>query len=654
MFATLLIANRGEIACRIIRTARRLGIRTVAVYSAADADALHVAMADEALAIGPAPARESYLDIAKIIAAAKRSSAQAIHPGYGFLAENAAFAEACAAADIAFIGPPPAAIRAMGSKAAAKTLMEAAGVPRVPGYHGEEHGAARLAEAAARIGYPVLIKATAGGGGKGMRVVERAEDFAAALASAQRESKAAFGDDRVLVEKYLTRPHHIEIQVFADRRGETIHLFERDCSIQRRHQKVIEEAPAPGMSEERRRAMGAAAVAAAQAVGYVGAGTVEFIAEGDAFYFMEMNTRLQVEHPVTEMITGQDLVEWQFRVASGEPLQLDQAAVTIRGHAIEVRLYAEDAHGDFLPQAGTVLAWEPPVGAGIRVDHGLAAGAVVSPYYDPMMAKVIAHGATREEARRRLVAALQDLTVLGIETNRRFLIDCLSHPAFARGETSTAFIEQHFPAAARARPAPDTRMRALAAVLIDERARFRGSEMLSHWHSTGTAAAPLLLRMGEERVAMDVACEDERRYRVSWEGGSEAVELVALHGSRVRFRAGGLEETARFVWEGDTLHLSLDGTTAMFEDMLLARRGGAAGAVGGAALAPMTGMVVAVRVKPGDAVKRGQVLVVLEAMKMEHEILAPRDGTVATVQVAPGDQVPTRRLLVELADDAAQ
>ncbi|HEX7970159.1 MAG TPA: biotin/lipoyl-containing protein, partial [Stellaceae bacterium] len=488
----------------------------------------------------------------------------------------------------------------------------------------------------------------------GMRVVERAEDFAAQLAGAQREAASSFGNDRVLVERYLARPRHVEIQVFADAQGNCVYLFERDCSIQRRHQKVIEEAPSPAITPELRRAMGAAAVAAAQAVGYVGAGTVEFLLAPDGgFYFLEMNTRLQVEHAVTEMVTGLDLVEWQIRVAAGEALPLRQGDVAFAGHAIEARLYAEDAHGDFLPQAGHLLAWEAPSGAGVRVDHGIAAGVAISPHYDPMVAKVIAHGATREAARRRLVAALEDTVVLGIETNRRFLIGCLSHAAFAAGETSTGFIARHFPAAARARLAPEPRMMALAAALIAEHARLQRSDMLSHWRSSGSAASPLLLRCGAVETAMEITSEGGRRYRAAWGGESRAVELLAPDGEHVRFLADGLAETARRAWDGEVLHLDLDGVTAVFEDVLLAGRGAAEGAAGGVALAPMTGTIAAVRVKPGDAVRKGQCLVILEAMKMEHEITAPRDGRVAAVLVAPGEAVATRKLLVELAPEAA-
>ncbi|HLY56343.1 MAG TPA: acetyl-CoA carboxylase biotin carboxylase subunit, partial [Stellaceae bacterium] len=455
MFSSLLIANRGEIAVRVMRTARRLGLRTIAVYSEADAKARHVEAADEAWPIGKAPARESYLAIPRIIEAAQRSGAEAIHPGYGFLSENAAFAESCAAAGIVFVGPPADAIRLMGSKSAAKALMERSGVPLVPGYHREDQGLTLLESEAARIGYPVLIKASAGGGGKGMRIVERAEDFAAALASAKREAASAFGDDRVLIERYLTRPRHIEIQVFADSHGNVVSLFERDCSIQRRHQKIVEEAPAPGMDPARRRAMGEAACAAARAVGYRGAGTVEFIAEGGEFYFMEMNTRLQVEHPVTEAITGQDLVEWQLRVAAGEPLPLRQEELTISGHAIEVRVYAEDPARDFAPSTGLLAHLvEPPQDANTRIDSGVLAGDAISIHYDPMIAKLIVHGRDRDDAVRRLARALGEYEIVGVATNLAFLSAIAAHPAYREAAVDTGFIARHhdelFPAPAPA------------------------------------------------------------------------------------------------------------------------------------------------------------------------------------------------------------
>jgi geranyl-CoA carboxylase alpha subunit len=650
-FSKILIANRGEIACRIARTARAMGYRTVAVYSDADRDAPHVAAADQAVPLGPPPAAQSYLAIDKIMAAACRAGADAIHPGYGFLSENADFAVACAAADIVFIGPPPDAIRAMGDKAAARRQAREIGIPCVAGYDGAEQSDAVLARAAAAIGYPVMVKAASGGGGKGMRLVVEPARLAAALSAARSEASKAFGSNELILEKAIEEPRHVEIQVFADSHGHVIHLFERDCSIQRRHQKVIEEAPSPAMTLALRHAMGEAATAIAAAIGYVGAGTVEFLlAPNGHFYFLEMNTRLQVEHPVTEMITGLDLVEWQLRIAAGEALPLRQDAVRLDGHAIEARLYAEDAHADFLPQAGRVLAWEAPAGVGLRVDHGIAPGVTISPYYDPLMAKIAAHGATRDEARRRLISALQDTLALGIETNGCFLLDCLSHPAFAAGDTSTAFIERHFPLSARPRRAPDARMIVVAAALHGGAATSRHGA----WHSAGKASSPMLLRSGEARLAIDFSRDHDGRCRAAWAGESHAIEILAIDGTRLRFLADGLVETARFVWEDGALFLSLDGISHRFEDVLLAPRDDNAAAGAAAALAPMTGMIAAVRVKAGDAVRKGQCLVILEAMKMEHEIVAPRDGTVASVLVTPGDQVMTRKLLVELAPLAAE
>ena len=468
MFRTLLIANRGEIACRIARTARRLDIETIAVYSEADAKALHVQAADRAYLIGPAAARESYLNITRIIETALAAGADAIHPGYGFLSENPVFAEACAAAGIVFVGPPPSAMRAMGSKSAAKALMEKSSVPLLPGYHGDRQDTDFLADQAARIGFPVVIKAVSGGGGRGMRVVTSAADFSSALESARQEARSAFGDDRVLVERYLQRPRHIEVQVFADTHGNAVHLFERDCSAQRRHQKVIEEAPAPGLSDAQRQAMGSAAVAAARAVGYEGAGTVEFVADADGFFFLEMNTRLQVEHPVTEMITGFDLVEWQLRVASGEPLPVAQSAITLHGHAMEARIYAEDPARDFAPSVGRLSAFMTPRETdGVRIDTGFANGDTVSIHYDAMLAKLICHGPTREAARRRMQRALDECAVAGVASNLDLLGRIIAHPDFAAGGIDTAFIarEADVLLAAQGTPSPETLAIAALAVL---------------------------------------------------------------------------------------------------------------------------------------------------------------------------------------------
>jgi len=645
-FGKILIANRGEIALRIARTARAMGYRTVAVYSDTDRAMPHAAFADEAVPIGAAPAAESYLAIDKIVAAAKRTGADAIHPGYGFLSENADFAEACSAAGLAFIGPPAAAMRLMGNKAAAKHRMVEAGVPCVPGYDGEEQTDEAFARAAAKIRFPAMVKAAAGGGGRGMRLVTDAARLAPALAAARAEASKAFGSDELILEKAIAHARHVEIQVFGDRHGNVVHLGERDCSIQRRHQKLIEEAPSPALSPALRRAMGEAAVAACKVVDYIGAGTVEFLLAGGEFYFLEMNTRLQVEHAVTELIAGLDLVEWQLRVAAGEALPLKQEAIAFHGHAIEARLCAEDPGRDFLPACGKLLAWKPPSGAGLRVDHGLAPGVVISPYYDSMLAKIIAHGATREEARRRLVAALQDTVALGIATNRDFLVDCLVTPAFVAGEADTGFIEKHF--AALKPPQPDLRMVALAAALMAERTHYDEIPMLRHWRSSGVSSTFVLLGCGEVPIAAEVFLRGPRAFEVKCANASHAIEIRGGEGARLRFLAAGIEQTAQFAWDDGVLHLSAFGRTAAFEDVQVT---GASAAIGGgdAALAPMAGRISAIRVKPGDEVGKGECLIVLEAMKMEHEVAAPRHGTIAAVLVKAGEQVTTRARLVELA-----
>jgi 3-methylcrotonyl-CoA carboxylase alpha subunit len=653
---TLLIANRGEIAVRIVRTARRMGLRTIAVFSDADAGALHVRVADEAHRIGPAPARESYLNAEAILAAARDSGADAVHPGYGFLSENADFAEACLAADIAWIGPPPAAIRAMGSKSEAKALMQAAGVPVVPGYHGADQSPARLAREAEAIGYPVLIKASAGGGGRGMRIVERPDALAEALASAQREAKASFGDDRLLIERYLARPRHIEMQVFADAYGNTIHLLERDCSIQRRHQKVIEEAPAPGLDPAQRAAMGRAAVEAARAVGYVGAGTVEFIAEDDHFFFMEMNTRLQVEHPVTEAVTGLDLVEWQIRVARGEPLPLGQDDVRARGHAIEARLYAEDPARGFLPQAGRIEHLVLP--DDVRVDAGVESGDRIPLEYDPMIAKIVAHGADRTEAILRLSRALAATELVGPVTNRAFLAAIVGHPAFAAADLDTGFVARHeaelLPPAA---PADET-MLALAALALlrqaerDARASadptdpFSPWTALSGWRLGGRATTTLLMLDGDAPIAI----------RATWHGTGYRLELPSgtldVDGAVDAARIGARQVKARAVRHGDRLTIFGQGRARSFTIVDPARPASAAGTAGGHLKAPMPGTVVAVAVAPGDAVAKGAPLVTVEAMKMEHAVTAPRDGVVQAVNVAVGDKVDEGVELVVLEDAA--
>ena len=665
MFTKILIANRGEIACRVVRTARRLGIRTVAVYSDADAHAVHVAACDEAYRLGPPPPRESYLDGRRILEIARATGAQAIHPGYGFLSENEGFARACAEAGVVFIGPPPAAIAAMGSKSAAKAIMGKAGVPLVPGYHGDDQDPALLAREAARIGFPVLIKATAGGGGKGMKIVRAAGEFDAALASARREAQAGFGDDRVLIERYLASPRHIEIQVFGDTHGAAVSLFERDCSVQRRHQKVLEEAPAPGMTPLRRRAMGEAAVAAAKAIGYVGAGTVEFIAEQDGtFYFMEMNTRLQVEHPVTEMVTGLDLVEWQLRVASGEHLPVAQERLAMHGHAIEARLYAEDPERGFLPSIGRIAHWRmPEPSARVRIDTGVAAGDEVSPYYDPMLAKLVVWGEDRERACATLLAALADCEVAGVATNIAFLERVVAHEAFATGALDTGLIEKHH--AALFPPAGRPPALALIAAAVDELAHARGDAGPRHDadpHSPWGATDAWWPNSVHHAVVLAFADGDER-VEVRLSGPFDALS-VDIHGRRTGARAertgdgwmldtGTQRITARVVRAGEDRLVFARGLRRRLRYLdPLAHAGEEAERTGHLA-APMSGTVVAVPVAVGDRVERGAALVVLEAMKMEHTIVAPAAGIVSAVNFAVGDRVPEGADLVDLEDPPA-
>ena len=638
---SVLIANRGEIACRVIRTARRLGLRTIAVYSEADAGAPHAKLADEAHCIGPAPARESYLRGDVILEVAKRSGAACVHPGYGFLSENTEFAAACAAAGIVFVGPPSSAIEAMGLKDAAKSLVEKAGVPVVPGYHGSNQDPAFLKEKAYQIGYPVLIKAVAGGGGKGMRRVDRHADFEEALASAQREARNAFGDARVLIEKYVTSPRHVEIQVFGDSQGNVVHLFERDCSAQRRHQKVIEEAPAPGMPPEVREAMGRAAVNAAKAVGYVGAGTVEFIADGskglraDGFYFMEMNTRLQVEHPVTEMITGLDLVELQLRVAAGEPLPFAQGDLGINGHAVEARVYAEDPEGDFLPSTGKLWALRLPQEAdGIRVDSGVAEGGAVTPFYDPMIAKVIAHGATRDEALDRLSAALRQTIVAGPRSNVRFLRLLADHPDFRAGKLDTGLIDRERVALGAVEQPVDAE--AVAAgmdrLAADEQSRIRHAVAVRGVSQADPWLAEDAFALSPLRTQPIVAVEGQRHRELLPATHSGIDGVFPAAGDYLVIRDNRQTRVSLF----DPFDVDLD---AMDD-------------AGGAAVkSPMHGKLVAVMVKPGDAVAKGQKLAIVEAMKMEHALASPRDGTVAEVLGEVGAQVGEGARVVVLQEE---
>ena len=622
MFKSVLVANRGEIARRVFATARRLGVETVAVFSEADRDAAHVRDADRAVMIGPAAARDSYLKGERVIAAAKAADAEAIHPGYGFLSENAEFAEAVMAAGLVWIGPPPSAIRAMGLKDAAKSLMAGAGVPVTPGYLGEDQSPARLKAEAQKIGFPVLIKAVAGGGGKGMRLVESAEAFEAALASCQREAAASFGDDRVLLETYVTRPRHIEVQVFGDSHGNVVHLYERDCSLQRRHQKVIEEAPAPGMSDQARAAVTEAAVKAAKAVGYVGAGTVEFIADasqglrGDRIWFMEMNTRLQVEHPVTEKVTGLDLVEWQFRVAAGEPLPLRQEEITLSGHAVEARLYAETPSTGFLPSIGRLESFSLPTY--VRVDSGVDEGDVISPFYDPMIAKLIAHAPTRDEAIAELAQACGEVEIFPVKTNAGFLVRCLETPDFIVGSLDTGLIGRQLEAlTAPAEPSPEAL--ATAGWAFREAVERKSGETtpwvdLKGFRLNAPAVATTRLFHGDRALEVDMPLEPSRFIHVV----SEEEVVVFESGEAFTFR----------------------------DHPPAADAGGSAS--DGSIRAPMPGKVTQLSVKPGDTVTKGQPLLTLEAMKMEHALAAPFDGTVEELSAQLGAQVAEGTVLAKL------
>ena len=655
-FSKILIANRGEIACRVMRTARAMGYSTVAVYSDADADALHVREADEAARIGPAPVSESYLNVAAIIDAAKRTGADAVHPGYGFLSENDGFASACQEAGLVFIGPTPDAIRAMGNKAAAKRLMIEAGVPCVPGYQGADQSDAVLAQEAQRIGFPIMVKAAAGGGGRGMRLVSRAEDFADAVSTARSEAQNAFGSGELILEKAVVDARHVELQVFGDSHGHVIHLGERDCSAQRRHQKVIEEAPSPAVSAALREKMGAAAVAAAKAISYRGAGTVEFLLGADGeFYFLEMNTRLQVEHPVTEEITGLDLVEWQLRVAAGEKLPLRQEDIALDGHAIEVRLYAESPEKNFLPQSGTVFEWRPASGAGVRIDHGIRSGQEISPFYDPMIAKVIAHGRTREEARRRLVRALNETVLFGLPNNKAFLVALLSHPVFAKGDTTTGFIPTHFAAdsADMAEKQPSARLLALAAALLYERSARRLAPLVSSWDSSGVYSKPLKLAVGENETPVSLTARSASSYSVAVGGETVDLDIVSRDQDRVRFAIGGVQTSAACAFDGATLHIEAGGEQLTTRETSHEIKASAEREGESRLVAPMNGRIVSVLAQAGETVKKGQRIVILEAMKMQHEIVAGRDGVLEAVSVKEGDQVATRHVLATLAAESA-
>ena len=685
MFNKILIANRGEIACRVAATARRMAIQTVAVYSDADAHAKHVQACDEAVHIGASAPRESYLRWEKIIAAAQATGAQAIHPGYGFLSENEEFAQACAKAGLVFIGPPASAILAMGLKAEAKQLMERSGVPLVPGYHAANQDPEVLQHAADGIGYPVLIKASAGGGGKGMRVVESAADFAAALASCKREASSSFGDDAVLIEKYVQRPRHIEIQVFGDMHGNYVHLFERDCSVQRRHQKVLEEAPAPGMTDALRLQMGAAAVAAARAVNYVGAGTVEFIVEPGsatdgsssigAFYFMEMNTRLQVEHPVTEAITGLDLVEWQLRVANGEPLPMRQEAVVIQGHAIEARICAENPDKQFLPATGTLQVYTLPdcseferAPGAVRVDSCVREGDTISPFYDSMVAKLIVHGATRHEALARMDAALKQTHIVGLPTNVQFLRRLVQTPSFASADLDTALIEREadrlfhretvgLPIAAAAMVAATLHAEQQAAQRTDSsgwadpwarRDGWRSHGAYQRGFSVGFEDATHSVVLRKTSSTGEVNGTTSGPWVLEVEGESAGFQFLAATDHAFDLQWGPQRLLASVYRAGDVVHVFTNSGATRIAALDALAHAGEAQAETGRLTAPMPGKVVSIAVKPGDAVHKGQTLAVMEAMKMEHTIAAPADGIVGDVLFAPGDQVTEGAELLRL------
>ena len=700
-FNKILIANRGEIACRVMRTAKELGYRTVAVYSEADAAARHVQVADEAVCIGPAQVNQSYLVIDNIIAAAQKTDADAIHPGYGFLSENADFARACEAAGIVFIGPTVEAIHLMGSKRLSKIAMLEAKVPCIPGYEGAEQDDDTLIREAARIGYPLMIKASAGGGGRGMRLVHEASELTTQIRTARSEAQNAFGSGELILERAVIKPRHVEIQVFGDQHGNIVYLGERDCSVQRRHQKVVEEAPCPVMTPELRKAMGEAAVKAAASVNYVGAGTVEFLLDQSGeFFFLEMNTRLQVEHPVTELITGQDLVAWQFRAAEGHPLPLKQDEIQLNGHAMEVRLYAEDSAKNFLPQTGQVLRWEPELLDGVRIDHGLVEGQDVTPFYDPMLAKVIAYGATRDEARRKLVRAVEECVLLGVNGNQRFLANLLKHPEFAAGNATTAFIGEHFtddPSLSPQLPGA-SELAIAAALLYQESANSRAHQReLAGWRSAGSAPwsftlkqsrAPkggggelhhhedlaqtffiisgeltfdtgkerFTLKQGEQKftVELDVVAAGSQPKLQACIGETKVdLQLLSSDGRWLTLQLDGIRRRMAYHHDGEKLWLYGPFGNLELLDVTHEPAGGQNAASSGTVKAPMDGAIVDVLVSEGERVSKGQLLVVLEAMKMEHPMKAGVDGTVRRVGISKGDQVKNRQVLVEIEADLA-
>ena len=651
---SVLIANRGEIAVRVIRTARAMGLRTIAVYSDADKNALHVREADAAVRIGPAPVSESYLNMEAVLAAATDAGADAIHPGYGFLSENQAFASACESAGIVFIGPPNTAIDVMGDKARAKRAMLAAGVPCVPGYQGDDQSVATLVAESQQIGMPVMVKAAAGGGGRGMRLVEDSEQLQSAIEFAQSEAENAFGSKELIIEKAVIRPRHVEIQVFADRHGNVIHLGERDCSIQRRHQKVVEESPCPVMTPQLREAMGSAAVEAARAVDYVGAGTVEFLLdEGGDFYFLEMNTRLQVEHPVTELVTGFDLVEWQLRVARGEPLPVTQDQVALQGHAIEVRLYAEDPSQGFLPSTGPVRLFHCPDREGVRVDTGVASGDEVSPFYDAMVAKIIGYGTNREDARLRLIAALSESALLGLSNNRDFLIDALGNASFVSGEATTAFIGEQY-GESYTREAIPAHFFAAGAIINHQLAQVESygrtlgvSDELLGWASARDMRVTSEFQVGEGVQALCLIATSPTEFSIEMNGTSFRAVVNSMSSHSASLTVDGVSQRYQFYHDGPgALHLASSERTEVLADL---RRLPPAthDAVGsGTVTAPMHGLLLAVAVVEGQAVTKGERLAVLEAMKMQHELTAAIDGIVSTVKATEGNQLAAGDLIL--------
>ncbi|MFK7734160.1 MAG: acetyl-CoA carboxylase biotin carboxylase subunit [Pseudomonadales bacterium] len=656
-FTSILIANRGEIACRVIRTAKEQGYKTVAVYSDADAAAPHVQLADQAVLIGAGPVGESYLRADKILEAARTSGAQAIHPGYGFLSENADFAEACDAAGLVFIGPSAFAINAMGNKAEAKRLMISANVPCVPGYEGEDQSIETLVSEGKKIGSPLMVKAAAGGGGRGMRLVNDLSELENAISLARNEAEGAFGSGELILERAIIKPRHVEVQVFADRHGHTVYLGERDCSIQRRHQKVVEEAPCPIMTETLREQMGKAAVEAAKSINYDGAGTVEFLLDQSGeFYFLEMNTRLQVEHPVTELITGLDLVALQLQVAQGDQLGISQEDVHLDGHAIEVRLYTEDPAQDFLPTSGPVTLWRPAEGEGIRIDGGICSGQDISPFYDPMVAKVIAYGSNREMARLRLIDALKRSCLFGTTTNKRFLIECLEKPAFAAGEATTAFIEEQFGETAFTESEPSLQEAAVAAVLAvqydydqAQTASVFVAPGLKNWHSAEKPAVRKHYVFGECEHNLFIHSSGADSYTVKGAEESVEVELLSYGKDDALVEVNGIRHQVDFFAVSDAEHfLAIEGRTLHFKDQvrLAGAKDGAGG--GGSVIAPMHGMLLEIRVAVGDAVQKGQTLAILEAMKMHYEIQAEADGVVSEILTSAGTQVAADSVLIEI------